>query len=68
MATNKQIQGWVKERYGFIPKTFWFTYVKHVAGLPMRDAPNRQYAGRGNLLTFLSSCATLRLCNQFLNN
>jgi hypothetical protein len=41
MATYKQIQGWVKQKYGFIPKTCWIADVKDQAGLPMRKAPNR---------------------------
>jgi hypothetical protein len=46
MATYKQIQGWVKQKYGFIPKTCWIAHVKHMSGLPMRKAPNRQGAER----------------------
>jgi hypothetical protein len=42
MATYKQIQDWVKQRYGFIPKTCWIAHVKDMSGLPMRKAPNRQ--------------------------
>jgi len=42
MATYKQIQAWVKQQYGFIPKTCWIAHVKHMSGLPMRKAPNRQ--------------------------
>lgn len=41
MATYKQIQDWVKARYGFIPKTCWIAHVKHISGLPMRVAHNR---------------------------
>jgi len=46
MATYKQIQEWVKQRYGFVPKTCWIAHVKHMFGLPMRKAPNRQGAAR----------------------
>ena len=46
MATYKQIQEWVKQRYGFVPKTCWIAHVKHMSGLPMRIAPNRQGAER----------------------
>jgi hypothetical protein len=42
MATYKQIQGWVKHKYGFIPKTCWIAHVKNMSGLPMRKAPNRK--------------------------
>jgi len=41
MATYKQIQGWVKKNYGFIPKTCWIADIKSKAGLKMRKAPNR---------------------------
>ena len=46
MATYKQIQDWVKQRYGFIPKTCWIAHVKDISGLPMRKAPNRQGTAR----------------------
>jgi len=46
MATYKQIQDWVKQSYGFIPKTCWIAHVKYMSGLPMRKAPNRQGAER----------------------
>jgi hypothetical protein len=42
MATYKEIQIWVKQKYGFLPKTCWIAHVKHMSGLPMRNAPNRQ--------------------------
>lgn len=48
MATYKQIQAWVKQQYGFVPKTCWIADVKHQAGLPMRVAYNRQGAERIN--------------------
>lgn len=41
MATYKHIQDWVKQQYGFVPKTCWIAHVKHLSGLPMRQAPNR---------------------------
>ncbi len=44
MATYKQIQDWVKQQYGFLLKTCWIAHVKHMSGLPMRKAPNRQGA------------------------
>jgi hypothetical protein len=44
MATYKQIQDWIKQQYGFVPKTCWIAHVKHMSGLPMRKAPNRQGA------------------------
>ena len=41
MGTYKQIQAWVKQQYGFVPETCWIAHVKHICGLPMREAPNR---------------------------
>lgn len=46
MATYKQIQTWVKQQHGFVPKTCWIAHVKYMSGLPMRKAPNRQGAER----------------------
>jgi hypothetical protein len=42
MATYKQIQTWVKQTYGFVPKTCWIADVKFQSGMPMRKAPNRR--------------------------
>jgi hypothetical protein len=42
MATYQQIQNWVKNNYGFVPKTCWIADVKHQSGISMRQAPNRQ--------------------------
>lgn len=42
MATHQQIQNWVKQQYGFVPKTCWIADVKNKAGLPMHKASNRQ--------------------------
>lgn len=41
MATYKEIQMWVKENHGFVPKTCWIAHVKEISGLPVRRAPNR---------------------------
>jgi len=46
MATYKQIQAWVKQQYGFVPKTCWIADVKAQCGLSVRQAPNRQGAER----------------------
>ena len=46
MATYKEIQSWVKQNYGFVPKTCWIAEVKEQAGLPVRKAHNRQGAER----------------------
>lgn len=41
MATYKQIQQYVKETYGFIPKTCWIAHMKEVLGLESKVAFNR---------------------------
>ena len=46
MATYKQIQAWVKNNYGFVPKTCWIAHCKELNDLPLGRAPNRQGLGR----------------------
>jgi len=46
MATYKHIQDWVKQQYGFVPKTCWIAHVKNISGISTRKAPNRQGALR----------------------
>ncbi len=41
MATYRQIQDWVKQHYGFVPKTCWIAHVKEISGATIRKAPNR---------------------------
>lgn len=41
MATYKEIQEYVKGKYGFQPKTCWIAHMKEVCGLPVKVAPNR---------------------------
>ena len=41
MATYNKIQRWVKNNYGFVPKTCWIAHCKELQGLPVRRAPNR---------------------------
>lgn len=57
MATYKQIQNWVKQKYGFVPKTCWIADVKEICGLPLRKASNRQ----GNVR--LQPCPTNKVEN-----
>ena len=33
MATYKEIQAYVKEKYGFQPKTCWIAHMKEVCGI-----------------------------------
>lgn len=46
MATYKQIQDWVKQEYGFVPKTCWIADVKDQSGLRVHKAPNRKGEAR----------------------
>jgi hypothetical protein len=41
MATYKQLQAYVKQQYGFVPKTCWIAHVKEMSGLHPSLAPNR---------------------------
>lgn len=41
MATYQQIQDWVRDQYGWTPKTCWIADCKELAGLDRHDAPNR---------------------------
>lgn len=41
MATYKEIQGYVKETYGFLPKTCWIAHMKELCGIPVKNVPNR---------------------------
>lgn len=41
MATYQEIQAYVKEKYGFVPKTCWISHMKEVCGIPVKNAPNR---------------------------
>lgn len=41
MATYKQIQEYVRRKYGRTIKTCWIAHVKELNGLSVRKAPNR---------------------------
>ena len=41
MATYKEIQNYVKEKYGFVPKTCWIAHMKEECNIPVKVAPNR---------------------------
>lgn len=41
MATYSEIQAYVKEKYGFQPKTCWIAHMKEICGLPVKMAANR---------------------------
>ena len=42
MATYKEIQDWIKNKYGYTVKTCWIAHAKEICGLTLRHAPNRQ--------------------------
>ena len=46
MVTYKQIQEWVRQQYGWTPKSCWIAHCKELRGLARRDAPNRRGAER----------------------
>jgi len=41
MATYKEIQEYIKKKYGFTVETCWIAHVKEMCGLNPRIAPNR---------------------------
>lgn len=41
MATYKEIQAYVKKKYGYVPKTCWIAHAKDLSGIPVRKAHNR---------------------------
>ncbi|MBR6534378.1 MAG: hypothetical protein IKT65_02260 [Clostridia bacterium] len=41
MATYKEIQEYVKQKYGFQPKTCWIAHMKELCGLKVKVAHNR---------------------------
>ena len=41
-GTYKNIQKWVKNKYGYIPKTCWIAQVKELSGLIVKKAWNRK--------------------------
>lgn len=58
MATYKEIQGYVKETYGFSPKTCWIAHMKEVCGIPVKNAPNRISPLSAKSLVHLKKCHT----------
>lgn len=46
MATYQEIQAYVKEKYGFVPKTCWIAHMKELCGIPVKNAPNRRSPDR----------------------
>ena len=46
MATYSEISNFVKEAFGFAPKSCWIAHVKELSGLPVKRAWNRSSQGR----------------------
>jgi hypothetical protein len=46
MATYLEIQRFVRDHFGFVPKTCWIAHVKELSGLPLRPAWNRHEGDR----------------------
>ena len=46
MPTYKQIQTWVRSRYGWTPETCWIAHCKELSRIPVGRAWNRQDGGR----------------------
>lgn len=44
MATYREIQEYVRDKYGHCVKTCWIAHVKELNGLPLRAAHNRKSA------------------------
>jgi len=44
MATYKQIQEYVRETHGYVPKTCWIAHMKEICGLNPQVARNRRSA------------------------
>lgn len=42
MATYKEIQEYVKNKYGYTPKTCWIAHSKEIFGLTPKTASNRK--------------------------
>ena len=41
MVTYREIQNYVKNKYGYTVKTCWIAHVKEMSGLEVNIAPNR---------------------------
>lgn len=41
MATYKQIQDYIRSKYGYSVKTCWIAHMKEVCGLNLKVSPNR---------------------------
>jgi len=48
VSTYKNIRGYVKDKYGFYPKSCWIADAKERFGLPVKSAWNRRGKEREN--------------------
>jgi hypothetical protein len=46
MSTDSEIQKFVQQHHGFVPKREWIAHVKEVRGLPTRRVAKRGGQGR----------------------
>ena len=65
MATYKQIQDWVKDNHGFVPKTCWIAHVKETCGLDLRDASNSTTAQVGHSYSCCKQFDIKDLCRPY---
>jgi len=42
MATYKQMQDYVRDNFGYVPKTCWIAHMKEICGLSPQIAKNRR--------------------------
>ena len=42
MGMYRKIQGYVREHYGYTPKSCWIAHAKELCGLRPKPAPNRR--------------------------
>jgi hypothetical protein len=42
LMTYKEIQEYVRKKYGFEPQSCWIAHAKELCGLPVKKAPNRK--------------------------
>ena len=41
MATYKEIQDYIKVKYGFVAQSCWIAHMKELCGLPVKQSYNR---------------------------
>ena len=66
MATYKEIQGYVKETYGFLPKTCWIAHMKELCGIPIKMRPTESLPPIAKNLVPLKKCRTSKRRSDIL--